>query len=153
MDNEPADQDTPSRATWSVRVLTPEDGKISVSGPALVSEKPLSFWGGYDPASGEIIDRRHPLSGENAAGRIFVLPSGRGSSTASAILLEAIRQGTAPAAIVLGQTAPILTLGAVISEEFFDRTIPVVVLKNATQHIHQGEMIRIDDNWLTILKD
>lgn len=153
MDNAVTERDPSSRAVWSVRVLTPNDGKISVSGPALVSDKPLSFWGGYDPATGEIIDRRHPLSGQIAAGRIFVLPSGRGSSTASAILLEAIRRDTAPAAIVLAQTEPILALGAVISEEFFDRTIPVVVLKGAVEKIRPDEMVKIEDNWLTVLKD
>ncbi len=35
----------------------------SAQGMALVSAQPLSFWGGYDPATGEIIDRRHDLSG------------------------------------------------------------------------------------------
>ncbi|MFN8425100.1 MAG: hypothetical protein U0X87_02420 [Anaerolineales bacterium] len=40
---------------------------------ALVSREPLSFWGGYDWKTGEIIDRRHPLSGEIAKGEF--LPS------------------------------------------------------------------------------
>ncbi|HMQ53850.1 MAG TPA: DUF126 domain-containing protein, partial [Anaerolineae bacterium] len=38
-------------------------------GRALVTGEPLSFWGGYDYQTGEIIDRRHPLSGQIAAGR------------------------------------------------------------------------------------
>ena len=67
-------------------------------GAALVLEEPLSFWGGYDYRTGEIIDRRHPLSGEIAAGCILCLPSTRGSSTTTAVLLEAVKAGTAPAA-------------------------------------------------------
>ena len=45
-----------------------------VAGELIVSNEPLSFWGGYDPATGEITDRRHPLSGEIAAGKILALP-------------------------------------------------------------------------------
>jgi predicted aconitase with swiveling domain len=68
-------------------------------GEALVSREPLSFWGGYDWKTGEIIDRRHMLSGAVAAGKIFAVPFTRGSSTTTAVLLEAIRAKTAPAAI------------------------------------------------------
>lgn len=79
-------------------------GKPVISGKAngiaLVSREPLSFWGGYDWKSGEITDRRHPLSGENASGKVLVVPFTRGSSTTTAVLLEAIREGTAPAAII-----------------------------------------------------
>ena len=79
-------------------------GHIVVAGAAhgriLYSMEPLSFWGGYDYHTGEVIDRRHPLSGEIAAGCILCLPATRGSSTTTAVLLEAVKAGTAPAAIV-----------------------------------------------------
>lgn len=51
----------------------------SAAGVAIVSKEPLSFWGGLDTATGEIIDRRHERSGAIVTGRIFVLPQGRGS--------------------------------------------------------------------------
>jgi len=60
----------------------------AASGRALVSSEPLSFWGGYDYHTGEIIDRRHPLSGQIAAGRVLCLPFSRGSSTTTAVLLS-----------------------------------------------------------------
>ncbi|UCG58603.1 MAG: DUF126 domain-containing protein, partial [Phycisphaerales bacterium] len=69
----------------------------SAKGQALVSNEPLSFWGGLCPHTGEIIDRRHELSGASAVGRVFVFPTGRGSSTSSATLLESIKNGVAPA--------------------------------------------------------
>ena len=69
-------------------------------GKLLVSSEPLSFWGGYDYHTGEIIDRRHPLAGAIAAGRILADPFTRGSSTTTAVLLEAVRAGTAPVAIL-----------------------------------------------------
>ncbi len=73
----------------------------AAKGSALKTDEPLSFWGGYDQWTGEIIDRRHPLSGQNAKGKILVVPASRGSSTTTAVLLEAIRNGNAPAAIVV----------------------------------------------------
>src|SRR6188474_987944 len=69
-------------------------------GRALVSSEPLSFWGGYDWKTGEIIDRRHSLSGSIAKDRVLAVPFTRGSSTTTAVLLEAIRARTAPAAII-----------------------------------------------------
>ena len=62
-------------------------------GTLLVTQTPLSFWGGYDYHTGEIIDRRHPLAGMCAAGRVLAVPFTRGSSTTTAVLLEAIRAG------------------------------------------------------------
>ena len=90
---------------------------------ALTSEEPLSFWGGYDQLTGEIIYRRHPLSGENAAGKILVLPGSRGSSTTAAVLLEAVRQEKAPAVIITLGTDRFLTLAAIVAEEMYGRTV------------------------------
>lgn len=113
-------------------------------GMALVSKEPLSFWGGIDPQTGEVIDRRHELSGENVAGKVFVFPQGRGSSTASAILLETIRAGVAPAAIINLRIEPILTLGAIIADELYHKTVPVVVLPEDDFHsINSGDSLTI----------
>ncbi len=100
----------------------------SAEGVALVSTEPLSFWGGYDPRTGEIIDRRHDRSGVIARGRVLVFPRGRGSSTSSAILLESIRNGTAPAAVINLATDPILALGAIVADELYRVSMPIVVL-------------------------
>ena len=96
-------------------------------GPALVLDEPLSFWGGVDPQTGEVVDVRHPQHGANVTGRILVMPSGRGSSSSSSVLAEAIRAGTAPAAIVLGEADPILALGAIVARELYGKATPVVV--------------------------
>lgn len=97
-------------------------------GTALVSDEPLSFWGGYDPRSGEITDRRHPLSGQVAAGRILVLPFSRGSSTTTAVLLEAVRAGTAPAAIVSTSVDAFFALAAIVAREMYGASLPVMVV-------------------------
>jgi len=97
-------------------------------GSALVLDEPLSFWGGVDPATGDIVDVHHPQRDANVAGRVLVMPSGRGSSSSSSVLAEAIRAGTAPVAIVLLEPDPILALGAIVARELYGRTIPVVVV-------------------------
>ena len=60
----------------------------TASGVALATNEPLSFWGGYDWKTGEIIDRRHPLSGMIAKDKILAIPFTRGSSTTTAVLLK-----------------------------------------------------------------
>lgn len=100
----------------------------SASGVALVSDEPLSFWGGYDQRTGEIIDRRHPLSGERAAGRVLALRASRGSSTTAAVLLEAVRLGTAPAALITAQLDTFLTLASIVADEMYQRPVPIIVV-------------------------
>ena len=97
-------------------------------GRALVSVEPLSFWGGYDFHSGEIIDRRHPLAGANAAGRVLALPFTRGSSTTTTVLLEAVKAGTAPAAILTTGVDAFFALASIVADELYDHVLPIVAL-------------------------
>jgi hypothetical protein len=95
-------------------------------GVVLVLDEPLSFWGGIDPATGDVIDVHHPQLGENVAGKVLVMPGGRGSSSSSSVLAEAIRAGTGPAAIVLLEPDPIVALGAIVARELYGASVPVV---------------------------
>lgn len=113
----------------------------TAEGPALVLDEPLSLWGGLDPGTGEIVDVRHPQRGANVTGRVLVMPSGRGSSSSSSVLAEAIRAGTAPAAIVLGEADPILPLGAIVARELYWTVVPIVVVTNET--IRSGEVVKV----------
>jgi len=98
------------------------------SGQVLRLDEPLSFWGGLDPATGRIIDRRHPQVGQSVTDLVLVMPSGRGSSSGSSTLCEAVRAGTGPAAILMGEPDEIVALGAVVADEIYGRLVPVVVL-------------------------
>jgi hypothetical protein len=98
-------------------------------GEALVTHDALSFWGGYDFRTGEIIDRHHPLAGVRAGGRILAVPFSKGSSTTTAVLLEAVRAGTAPAAIVTTGTDSFFALAAIVAELMYGRSFPVVALE------------------------
>lgn len=86
-------------------------------GPLLKLSAPLSFWGGVDPASGNITDVRHPQHGRCIAGTVLALPGTIGSSSSSSVLLELIHKGRAPAALILAAPDAILLLGLVIAAE------------------------------------
>jgi predicted aconitase with swiveling domain len=107
------------------RLLVPGEGR----GPLLRLDEPLSFWGGVDPETGEIIDRHHPQAGRTVAGTVLAMPSGRGSSSSSSVLAEAIRAGTGPTAVLLREPDRILALGAVVAAELYGATVPVLVLE------------------------
>ena len=114
-------------------------------GAALVLNEPLCFWGGYEVASGRIIDPRQKRCGQVAAGRILVFPRGKGSSTGSATLLESIKAGTAPAGIINMRTDEIAAVGAIVADEMYQRSLPIVVLtEEAYRSIRQGEEIVIE---------
>ena len=98
---------------------------------ALVLAEGLSLWGGMDPATGDLIDVHHPQRGANLSGRVVVMPNGRGSSSSASVLAEAVRAGTAPAAIVLGEPDLILAIGAAVAEELYGVRVPIVVLPRA----------------------
>ncbi len=86
-------------------------------GPCLALSAPISFWGGVDPRSGTIIDARHPERGLCIAGTVLALPGTIGSSSASAVLLELVHAGKAPAALLLDAPDAILLLGLVVARE------------------------------------
>lgn len=109
------------------RVLAPG----AATAPALVLSEPLSLWGGLDPSTGELIDAHHPQRGAHVAGRVLVMPAGRGSSSSSSTLAEAARAGNAPRAIVLGAPDVILAIGAAVAEELYGIRIPVLVVSPA----------------------
>ncbi len=98
------------------------------SGPLLVSDMPLSFWGGYNQFTGEVIDRRHPLSGKIATGCVLAIPASKGSSTTTAVLLEAVRRGTAPTALITNQVDTFLVLASIVADELYQKSIPVLAL-------------------------
>ena len=121
-------------------------------GPALVSPEPLSFWGGYDWRTGEITDRRHPLSGVNAAGKVLCLPAARGSSTTTAVLLEAIRADTAPAAILTTGVDFFFALASVVADELYTRPIPLLSLTQADfDDLITGDRLTIQEDGSIII--
>uniref|UniRef100_A0A7C1X5G4 DUF521 domain-containing protein n=1 Tax=Pseudomonas graminis TaxID=158627 RepID=A0A7C1X5G4_9PSED len=127
------------------------NGRCLVSGCAqgelLYADVGLSFWGGVEPFTGEVIDRHHPLSGQFINGRVLAIPSGRGSCTGSSVLLELILNGHAPAALVFERVEDILTLGVLIAEHMFGHSIPVISLGEAGfAALRNVAFVRVEDD-------
>ncbi len=122
-------------------VLAPGDA----AGEILRLDEPLSFWGGVDSLTGMIIDQRHPQAGLNMAGKVLVMQRGRGSSSGSSVLAEAIRAETGPIAIIMSARDEIVALGAIVADEIYGIQIPVVAV---TSDVHDtfvtGSWLRVD---------
>ena len=116
------------------------------SGQALVLSAPISFWGGVDPKTGTIVDVRHPEHGETISGRVLFLPATIGSSSASAVLLELVRNGNAPAALVLHEPDAILLLGLIVAKEMGRRTPVAVKVDRALFGRFANRQVGIDED-------
>lgn len=114
-------------------------------GEALVTSEALSFWGGYDFHTGDIIDKHHPLAGVRAAGRILAVPFSKGSSTTTAVLLEAVRAGTAPAAIITTGVDSFFALASIVADVMYAKSFPVIALEaNDFAMLRTGMRVAID---------
>ena len=105
-------------------------------GEALVTSQPISFYGGVDPTSGEVVERGHELRGERIKDRVLVFPYGKGSTVGSYVLYRLSRTGLAPSAIINGRCETIVAVGAIISE------IPCVDMVDITK-IGRGARLRV----------
>ncbi|WP_454838272.1 cis-3-hydroxy-L-proline dehydratase [Pseudomonas mohnii] len=123
----------------------------AAQGALLFADVGLSFWGGVDSASGEVIDRHHPLSGEYLAGCVLAIPSGRGSCTGSSVLMELISNGHAPAALVLAEPDEILTLGVLVAQTIFERSLPVLCIgQEAFAALRGGAFARVENTTVSV---
>jgi predicted aconitase with swiveling domain len=100
----------------------------TASGQILRLSAPLSFWGGFDPSTGTIIDRAHPQVGKSVAGMILAMPGSRGSAGTPGALGESIRLGTGPKALIITKADINLTAGALVAEALYDTQCPVILV-------------------------
>ncbi|MFJ2662396.1 aconitase X swivel domain-containing protein [Arthrobacter koreensis] len=109
-------------------------------GLALVSPATISGWGGIDPATGTIIERRHPLCGVSFAGRVLVFPGAKGSSGWSGFFQSTRLLGAAPAAMVFSKMSTKAVLGAVVTR------VPTVseLDEDPVQVIRTGDLVEVD---------
>ena len=112
---------------------------------AVVSAQPISFAGDFDAATGIVVGRHSALRGECLTGRILVYPYGRGSSSTSSILAEALRRGTAPAAIVNVSVEHIIVVAALVAGKLFDTSLPIIaVAPDLLAALRTGDRLEID---------
>ena len=106
-------------------------------GVALVSSTPMSFYGGVNPDTGEVIERGHELRGQSVKGKVLIFPHGKGSTVGSYVMYRLAKNGAAPSAIVNAKCETIVAVGAIISE------IPCVDMVDIGK-IRSGAMVRVD---------
>ena len=112
-------------------------------GEALVSSSPMSFYGGVDPESGEVVERGHELQGKTVKGKVLVFPNGKGSTVGSYVLYRLAKNGAAPLAIVNSKCETIVAVGAIISE------IPCVDMVDISK-IRTGAKVKVDGGSVTL---
>ncbi|KAF1362684.1 hypothetical protein EJ07DRAFT_163299 [Lizonia empirigonia] len=125
----------------------------SATGIFLASSLELSFWGGVDHATGEVVDRYHPLSRQYLKDKVLAVPGGRGSCSGSATILELIMNGNGPKVLIFERTNEILAVGVFIAEEVFQKTIPMVVLSHEDYKAllgWNGRQVHIQDHQISV---
>lgn len=120
-------------------------------GPLLVLDEPLSFWGGFDPVTGEIVDQHHPQAGARAGGTILVLPETRGSAGTPAGVAEAIRRGCGPIGIITAKKDINLVAGVMTARQLYDICVPVIeIAREDLRALVTGRTARISGGQLVI---
>ncbi|TRO55531.1 DUF126 domain-containing protein [Candidatus Bathyarchaeota archaeon] len=122
----------------------------NAEGEALVSTEPVSFYGGVDPVTGCLTEPGHCCCGENITGKVFIFPTGKGSTVGSYVIYRMKKLGTAPAAIINVETEAILATGCVISDiplvDKLDQN-PVEVIKSGDHVVVHGSdgIVEVED--------
>jgi predicted aconitase with swiveling domain len=116
------------------------------AGRALVSMKAFTFAHGVDPATGKVTDIRSDVRGANVKGTVLFYPFGKGSTTASAWFLEAVRLGNHPAAIVTEGVDLSAVIGSVMAKVVYGKEIPVVggIPRSAYAKLETGRRVEVD---------
>jgi len=112
---------------------------------ALVTSMPISFYGGVDPNTGEVLEKGHELQGKSVKGKILVFPTGKGSTVGSYTLYRLKKNGMAPAGIINRECETVVAVGAIISE------IPCVD-KIDISKIETGDIIRIENDVVRLIQ-
>lgn len=109
-------------------------------GSLLISQQPISFFGGVDPSTGVIVEKSHPLEGVSLCRRILAVPSSKGSTVGSYVIYGLAKKGVAPSGIILGQRDSIISAGAILGG------IPLVVTdtQRLSSLFKNGETVILD---------
>ena len=112
-------------------------------GEALITTQPISFYGGVDPNTSEVIEKGHELQGKKMKGKILVFPNGKGSTVGSYTLYRMKKNGVAPAGIVNKECETVVAVGAIISEIPCVDGIDISKIKN-------GDIVRLVNSVIII---
>jgi len=117
-----------------------------VKAEAIVSTQPFGFFGGVNPATGIVIDKWHELYGQSIKGKVMVYPEGRGSTVGAAVVLEIVRTGYAPAAIINRKIETITAAGGLMAKKFYNVELPMVdrLSEDPIKAIKTGDLVEVN---------
>ena len=107
-------------------------------GELIVSNELLSFLGGVNPNTSEVIDSNHELKGKFIKDKILFIPGGKGSTVGSYVIFQMKKNNVAPRAIICLNAEPIIATGAIISD------IPMVDLPESTEGLVNGVKVEVN---------
>jgi len=111
----------------------------TATGKALLSNDSISFSGGVN-FDGVIVENKHPLEGQNIAGKVLVFPSLKGSAAGMWMLYRLAMKGRAPIALLVREADSILTAATIFGEiptmDHFDKD-PLKLIKT-------GDTVTVD---------
>ena len=120
----------------------PVQGRVLVSGlasgSAMILDETLSFWGGFNPVNGEIIDVHHPQYKQRVSQSILCISQSRGSAGTPAAITETLRNGSGPAAFILAKADVNIAVGVMVANQLYGLNIPVI-------EVSLSQMVQIDN--------
>ena len=114
--------------------------KGKASGELIVSDEAISFLGGVNPETGEVIDPNHELKGQSIKDKILFIPGGKGSTVGSYVIFQMKKNNTAPRAIICLKAEPIIATGAIMSD------IPMVDSPSEVEELVNVQMVEVDSD-------
>jgi len=117
-------------------------------GKILSSKQPFMLSHGVEPRTGNVIHIRSDIFGENVRGKVLIFPIGKGSTTGSAWILETIRYGNGPVAVINIDTESIIVTGFFMAKLLYGISIPLVdrLERDVTDLITEDTIIQVDGN-------
>ena len=109
-------------------------------GSALVADTRISFWGGFDPVTGKIVEVGNPLEGECIEGKVLVFRSTKGSSGSSRMLRLAKITAKFPVAFINTELNELSVLSCVAQQ------LPLVTDLECDpfEAIQTGDWVKVD---------
>lgn len=110
------------------------------AGEAIVTRQTISGFGGINPMTGVITERRHEIAGQSFAGKVLVFPGAKGSSGWASNFQAARLAGVAPIAILFTTMTTKIALGAVVMR------VPAMTDfdQDPMAAIRSGDWVRVD---------
>ena len=121
-----------------IRCRKISEGKAD--GEVIVSKDSVCFYL-VEPETGVVVEKNHDIEGKSIAGKVLVMPSGKGSSVVQADgLFKLAKNDKAPKAMIIEHADTVLVTGAIIME------IPMVHKVEAKFYktVLDGDVVSLD---------